>query len=258
MLFPRRLRDDIATCLAFYTRLPIAAPASAGLEGFTEALGFAPLAGALIGALGGAAFLGARALGLAVLPAAGLAVLTLVLVCGGLHEDGLADVADGFGGGTTRERKLEIMRDSRIGAFGALALIFSVLLRILALGALAERSGGLAVAALIAAGGASRTLGLAPLLLIAPARTDGAGAAMSRPSAASLLFAGPTAAALALLPILAGAPWRETLMANVLAFAGVLALTRLAQRQIGGYTGDLLGAAQQIAETAILLGLSAR
>jgi adenosylcobinamide-GDP ribazoletransferase len=257
MLIPRRIFDDFATCLAFYTRLPVKAPAQQSLEGFAEALGLAPLAGAVVGAIGGGVFICVRALGLTVYPAAGLSVLALVMVCGGLHEDGLADVADGFGGGATRERKLEIMRDSRVGTYGVLALVFSVLLRVLPFAALGERSPWLAFAGLVAAGGASRLLGLAPLLAGPPARTDGAGAAMPRPTSAALGRAAVLAVALALLPVVAGEPLRQIVVANFAAFVGVMALTRLSQRQIGGYSGDVLGAAQQIAEVAILLSLSA-
>ena len=133
------------------------------------------------------AAIGALALGLAdrlglpPLVCAGLAVGALVIVTGALHEDGLADVADGFGGGATRERKLEIMRDSRIGAYGAAALALSLILRVAALSALLDHGLGAAAAGLILAGAASRAAALAPLALLPAARADGLGAGAGAP-----------------------------------------------------------------------------
>ena len=109
--------SDFAGALRFFSRLPIPGPMET--DDFRRSLRLAPLAGALLGLAGGLVFV--AALGLR-LPAAAAALLALgfgALVTGALHEDGLADVADGFGGGLTRDRKLEIMKDSRIGAFGA-------------------------------------------------------------------------------------------------------------------------------------------
>ena len=129
---PRQpFHKDLLACLRFFSRLDL--PAERGREGlaeFAEALRALPLAGAIIGGFGAFALLGARALGLPHLPAAVIAIGALVMVTGALHEDGLADLADGFGGGATREKKLEIMRDSRIGAYGALALALTLLLRV--------------------------------------------------------------------------------------------------------------------------------
>ena len=106
--------EDLPVCLRFYSRLNLpAAPGGAAMADFGKALRAFPVAGAIIGGAGGAALFCARAVGLPALPAAICAIGALVAVTGALHEDGLADVADGFGGGATREKKLEIMRDSR-------------------------------------------------------------------------------------------------------------------------------------------------
>ncbi len=122
---------DLGGALRFFSRLPIP-----GGEGdFARSLRLAPLAGALLGLAGGLVFIAALSLRLPVAAAALLGLGFGALVTGGLHEDGLADIADGFGGGFTAARKLEIMKDSRIGAFGALALILSVGLRASALAA---------------------------------------------------------------------------------------------------------------------------
>jgi len=251
------LAKDWALCLRFYTRLHWGDAEAIEMAGFAEALRALPLAGAAIGAIGALALALSRALGLSPLLAAALAVAALVLVTGGLHEDGLADVADGFGGGATRERKLEIMRDSRIGAYGGLALGLSLLLRVFAIAALAERSWLLAAAAMIATSALSRAAGLAPLLLLAPARPGGLGAAMPLPSPRARAVSVALAALLSLLPALFGATPAHIVIADLAAGLAAVFVARLAERQIGGYTGDVLGAAQQAAEIAGLLALSA-
>ena len=250
---------DLMACLRFYSRLNLpAAPGGAAMADFGDALRALPVAGAIIGGAGGAALFGARAVGLPALPAAICAIAALIAVTGALHEDGLADVADGFGGGATREKKLEIMRDSRLGSYGAIALVLALMLRVTSLAALTERGLGLAIFALICAGAVSRTAGLLPLLLSAPARRDGAGAAMSRPTGdapgLALILAGAASAPL----LFAGLSVSQVLSADIAAALAAFAITRLAKRQIGGYTGDVLGAAQQAAEIAVLLALSAK
>jgi len=251
------LAKDWALCLRFYTRLHWGDAPAVEMAGFAEGLRALPLAGAAIGAIGALALALSRALGLSPLLVAALGVAALVLVTGGLHEDGLADVADGFGGGATRERKLEIMRDSRIGTYGALALGLSLLLRVFALAELAERSTLLSAAAMIATGALSRTAGLAPLLMLTPARPGGLGAAMPSPSSRALAKAAALAALLSLGPALCGAPLGQVLVGDLAAGLAAVLVARLAERQIGGYTGDVLGAAQQAAEIAAVLALSA-
>jgi adenosylcobinamide-GDP ribazoletransferase len=244
--------SDFAGALRFFSRLPIPGPMETG--DFRRSLRLAPLAGALLGLAVGLVFVAALALRL---PAAAAALLALgfgALVTGGMHEDGLADVADGFGGGFTRERKLEIMKDSRIGAFGASALVLSFGLRASALAALAAAPySGLLV--LIAAGAISRCACLAPLVLLPPARADGSGRAAADTGALRPAFL--SALPLAFLPAL-GAYGVSTCFASlVLAATAVLGLCALARAQIGGQTGDVAGAAQQIAEIAVLLAFAA-
>src|SRR5579883_3399555 len=160
-------REDLITAAAFLTRLPLRAPPP--LPGaLARASWVFPVIGAGIGIVGGLAYVVAASLGLPVLAAALIAIGATVLLTGGLHEDGLADVADGFGGGADRAAKLAIMRDSRSGAFGVLAVVLSVGLRAAALASLGD--GGRVTAALVAAHALSR--GLLPLVLRAlePAR----------------------------------------------------------------------------------------
>lgn len=217
----------------------------------------APVAGVLIAAGPALLLWVASGAGLPSLPAAALAVTALVAVTGGLHEDGLADVADGFGGGATVSRKLAIMRDSRIGAYGTLAIGLSLLLRVAALQALVDRFGaGSAALALLAAAVVSRGLMLVPLAVLLPARPDGLGRAAG-PNGQPILGPALVAAGVAGAVLAAGAVSdRLGLLAGGLAAgAAALAVTRLAQHHVRGVTGDVIGAAQQAAEVAFLLAL---
>lgn len=217
----------------------------------------APLAGGVIGAIGAGVILIGSFLNLSSLVVAGCAVGALTLATGGLHEDGLADLADGFGGGATREKKLAIMRDSRLGAYGALALCITVLLRVAAVAATLERSALLAALAVVSASALSRAVGLIPMITLLPARIDGAGASAPTPSPSAMRLALIIGGVIALAPWLCGASLAQTVVAQMAAMAGALGVSNLARQQIGGYTGDVLGASQQVAEIALLVALSA-
>jgi adenosylcobinamide-GDP ribazoletransferase len=194
----------------------------------------------------------AQLIGLASWPAALLSVLGGIALTGALHEDGLADTADGFCGGRDREEKLKILRDSRQGTYGVLAIVLSVLLRAAALAGIGDViHGGLA---LIAAHAASRAALPAAMMRLTPARPDGLGAMAGTPSAGGAIAAALIGAAIALAAL---GPMRGVI---ALCLAGVIvfATAELARSQIGGYTGDVLGAFQQVAEIVILLAASAR
>jgi adenosylcobinamide-GDP ribazoletransferase len=255
------LAYDGAACLRFYSRLPVPALPGEGdphsAPDFTRVPRMLPLAGLVLALPGGLVLLAAWGLGLGPFLAATLAVATGVLITGALHEDGLADVADGFGGGTTRERRLEIMRDSRIGAYGGVALVLALALRIGALATLLDRTGSGAALALVLAAALSRTAALAPMVLLVPARRDGAAASVGRPGRPAVAIAGALALTLALLGGLLGLPVGGVLLMLLLSGLGALAVTALARRRIGGQTGDVIGACQQVAEIAALLGLVA-
>ncbi|MGO8797579.1 MAG: adenosylcobinamide-GDP ribazoletransferase [Roseiarcus sp.] len=250
---------DLLACLRFFSRLPLPElPFEQGAGGMADLPRLAwmvPVAGAVLSAIGALALGLADGLGLPPLVCAGLAIGVLVILTGALHEDGLADLADGFGGGATRERKLEIMRDSRVGAYGATALALSLILRVAAVSALLDRSLGVAAAGLILAGAASRAASLAPLALLSPARADGLGAGAGRLDGARALAAGGSALVIALLLGLGVVGLGRAALALALALAAALAVAGLARRQIGGQTGDVAGAAQQMAEIACLCGL---
>jgi adenosylcobinamide-GDP ribazoletransferase len=185
-----------------------------------------------------------------------LSVMLLIGLTGALHEDGLADVADGFGGGGTKAKKLAIMRDSSLGTYGALALVTSVIVRIFGLAAIIAISLPAAIAAIMAVAVASRSLALAHWHALGPAREDGLAVRAGRPDWLALVVGvGIGALALVLLLPFAGG---TVFFAAAVASLGVVALTRLARHQIGGHTGDTIGAAQQIAEALLLAGLAAQ
>ena len=256
-----RLAYDLAGCLRFYSRLPVPPLPGEGdphaVPDFRTLPRMLPLAGVLLGLPGAGVLLAAWGLGLGRFLAAGLAVTAGVLVTGALHEDGLADVADGFGGGTTPARRLEIMRDSRIGAYGGVALMLSLALRIGALATLLDRIELLAAPALLLAAALSRSAALAPLALLPPARPDGAGAAVGRPSRQTLATAGALTLLVAMGGLALGLPLRGLVLMLGLGLGASLAVTALTRRMIGGQSGDVVGAAQQAAEIAALVGLLA-
>jgi adenosylcobinamide-GDP ribazoletransferase len=242
------ITTDLRTGLAFCTRLPVRAPADASLA---QAVWTFPLVGALVGGIGAFVYWLADGAGLAPFVAATLAVAATVLVTGCLHEDGLADTADGFGGGGSKERKLEIMRDSRSGAYGAVALVLSLLLRV---GAVASLAGpGLAAAALIAAHAGARASLPVFMLAVPQARQDGLSASAGTPQTGTVVVA----AMLGLLALALCLGVGTALLAAFLVAVALVLMARLAIKQIGGQTGDVLGAVEQASEILILLAASA-
>ncbi|MBN9251997.1 MAG: adenosylcobinamide-GDP ribazoletransferase [Mesorhizobium sp.] len=147
----RQIRDDAALCLVFFTRLPLPVFDFRDRT-LAQAIWAAPLAGLVVAAIAAVVFAVATGLGLSANSAAALTLAAAMLVTGCLHEDGLSDVVDGFGGGKSREKKLEIMRDSRIGAYGASALALSILIRWTALSDIASPASMIAAAANFRAG----------------------------------------------------------------------------------------------------------
>jgi adenosylcobinamide-GDP ribazoletransferase len=243
--------DDLRTAVAFLTRLPMPHPEGAVPQHFVRAHRMFPLVGAAIGGVVGLLCLALRGLGLPDLAAGALALGASALLTGALHEDGLADVADGFGGGRDRAAKLEIMRDSRLGTYGALILMVGFVAKVSSLAALPD---GYLVRGLIAAHALAR--GVLPFMAtsLPYARRDGLAAGAGRPDTATAVTTGAIALLIAMLAL----PWREALGAALVAAACAIGMAWLAQRQIGGQTGDVLGGAEQLGETAILLLLAAR
>jgi adenosylcobinamide-GDP ribazoletransferase len=245
------LAAGFAAAVGFLTRLPIGPPAEGDWR-LADAVWAFPLVGAGVGAIAAFVFLVAELLGLGDAPAALLAVLASVCLTGALHEDGLADSADGIFGGSDRQSRLVIMRDSRHGTFGVVAIVISVALRAAALAQTGEAV--YAGLALIAAHAASRALLPAAMWALPPARDDGLAAEAGRPRWA---VAAAAVAIGILIALAALGPWLG-LVAFAVSAAAVMVAGVLARRRIGGYTGDVLGAFQQIAEIAMLLAAAAR
>ena len=238
---------QLVFALRFCTRLPI--PGSHEYDGdLADAAILFPFVGAIIGLLVGMVWWLAN-LFFPGLSAAGIAIGFGILLTGALHEDGLSDCADGLGGGQTRERALEIMRDSRIGAYGAAALVMTIGLRWTALAAL-DRIFGLA--ALVIAHMASRSAIVIALATATYARDNGLASSVAagvNKQVLVLLLAGCAVVSF-LIDGFAG------IIAALSAFVGAwLFLIKLKSR-LGGYTGDGLGAMQQIAEITVLLVLA--
>lgn len=251
---PGEWKDDLQMVAAFLTRLPVKAD-SAFLDLRRAARAF-PIVGALIGLAGGIVLIICGSIGLSPLLAATFAIAALLILTGALHEDGLADTADGFWGAAERARKLEIMRDSRTGTFGVLALIMSVALRAGALGQIATESWGAAALALVAAETVSRHGIVALMTSLPPARSDGMAAQAGTPTAS-------TSRTSLLVTLLIGVPslWLAAgvgglVLAAALAAAVYMGMRDLAKRHIGGQTGDVCGAAQQLMSIAMLAGIA--
>lgn len=250
-----RYRTDVGVAIRFFTRLPWLSSREDSSKyddqpgALTRALGLAPLIGLGLGILGGAVLELASSYGLIGFPAAFLAILTLVLLTGGLHEDGLADTADALGAGNDRTRALSIMRDSHIGSFGVLALMFSLGLRVSALAVMPTHE---AAMSLIAAAAFSRVIPAILVAVLSSLRDEGLGAlAGAMPEIAG------SRAVLAL--VIAGFSSIFAIGATItvwcigLIFIIAVAMSIFFNRRFGGYTGDVLGASQQVAEVALLL-----
>jgi adenosylcobinamide-GDP ribazoletransferase len=244
---PMQLARDLSVALSFCTRLPVPHAVTATGADVARASWALPIAGALVGAIGALVYWLAATAALPALSAAALAVAATVLATGALHEDGLADVADGFGGGATRERKLEIMGDSRLGTYGACALVLSLLLRISAIADITQPA--LVAAALLAAHIGARAVMPAVMWFVPPAKPDGLSALAGLPPVASVVIA----AVLGAIALGLGLGPGPGAIAILVTLAGAALVARLSIAQIGGQTGDVLGAVEQVGEILILL-----
>jgi adenosylcobinamide-GDP ribazoletransferase len=236
------IRDDLISAFGLLSRLPL--PQSLATTSPRAAWAW-PVVGATIGALAAAVASAALALSLPAGVVAAIALAAAACLTGGLHEDGLADTADGLFGGWTRERRLEIMKDSRIGSYGMLALLLVTLMRWSAVTALI--AAGQHWAGLIAAGALSRAPMAVLIATLPNARGTGLSHSTGVPSGGVVATALLVAAVFAFLSISTG-------LFGMAALAAITTFTlaRIARARIGGQTGDILGAAQQLAEAAAL------
>ena len=241
-----------AEALRFFTRLPLPGWVGYSPEALQRAPRYLPAVGLLVGGLGAAVY-GAAGLVLPTPVAILLSMAATLYVTGAFHEDGLADTADGLGGGWDKARILAIMKDSRIGSYGVIALGLALLAKFVLLSALPA---ALLPWALLAGHVVSRALALLPMATLDYARDDDT--AKSRPLAARLSPWGLLGAGLLALAVVQPLPAGEAAAGVVLAMLGTLWLMRQFRRWLGGYTGDCLGAVQQLAELAFYLGLLLR
>lgn len=241
---------DARIALCFLTRLPVAWPVDGGSVPLATASRAFPLAGLVVGGLSAMLWLMLSEIGMPAWPAALLTVGAGILMTGALHEDVLADVADGAGAGGDLARRLEIMRDSRIGTFGVVAVILSIGLRTAALTAFADPA--MVAAALVAAHAGGRAFLPMVMALVDHARRDGLSVTAGRPSRRTGWIALGIGGGL----VLAFAGLDAGLAAFAVAALVVAGGARWAQARLGGQTGDVLGALEQLAEISILLTLT--
>ncbi len=257
----RNLCIETVKHLRFYTRFPVPKLAFEtdpyAPPDFSVSVRSLPFA-ALIMALPSVCLIGlGTVFGLSTPVTATLAIGLSALVTGAFHEDGLADTADSIGGGYSAEKRLSIMRDSRIGTYGAVALIFIILLKISALSALIDGVGGLASACVfVSAAMVSRIAGILPLVFLPAARLDGKSASAEKPEPFFTLIAAIIAVIFCFMS-LNSFGFLKIIMAFFAVTLAIFTMSLWSWRKIQGQTGDILGAIQQISEAVFLIVLSA-
>ncbi len=247
------------TAVQFFTRLPVPAWVGHSPQQLEQSARYLPLVGVVVGTIA-ASVLWAAAQVLPLSLAVGLSMVVSILATGAFHEDGLSDFADGMGGSHSKEKALAIMKDSRVGAYGVIALVLALLLKYQALTTLCDRSLTLAAATLIAAHTVSRLMAASLMLTQRYVRDDDS--ARARPAAQQMTYSSFGIALLTAVAVLVILHAAGTPVAGVLAALGAALLMRgyLAwrlQKRLGGYTGDCLGAVQQLSELGFYLGLLA-
>ena len=240
---------DIAAAFSLLTRLPVPVDHTRAGERAAAAVWAWPLVGAMVGLLGGVFGAAALWLGAPAGIAAAVVIAVMMLATGGLHEDGIADCADGLGAGSDRARRLEIMQDSHIGAFGVAALAVVLIARWSGSEGLLDGGSLLGFAA---AGTASRLPMVLALHLMPTARDTGMSASVGRPDRKPVSIAVGLSLIICILTFGLTGVW-----VLVVAILTALPLFLLAQRLIGGQTGDILGGSQQLAEIAALAAVAA-
>jgi len=238
--------QGLRVAAGFLTRVPVGDVTDGGTKTvrLDRAVRWFPIIGLLIGAVEGLVYAAMSQLSTPLVSAV-LAVSVSALITGAFHHDGLADTADAFGGGWTAERRMEILKDSRLGTYGTTALVLALLLETATVSALTPSK---AILVLVAAHTLSRALAVAAML-IAPVAGDGLGASYMT----ELRWPAPTIAVLVALAATAALIGSTALLAIPMAIAAMSATLWLAFRKIGGVTGDVLGAIQQVSALAVLV-----
>ncbi len=236
--------SDIPAAFSLLTRIPVPVDHELAGKRAAYATWAYPLVGAVLGLLAGLIGCLLYWFGAPSNIASLVALISLVMFSGGLHEDGLADCADGFGGSLDKERRLEIMKDSRIGAFGAIALILFLIGRAGTMDTLVATS---FIPALIAIGAASRLPMALAMYVMQNARGSGLASSVGKPPETSLIIAIVITLTVCFMMI----GWSGIFIFGWAMIAATI-MGLIAYRSIGGYTGDVLGAMQQCAELAAL------
>lgn len=240
---------DIPAALGLLSRLPIRVDLQAAQSRAAAAVWAYPLAGLVLAVIAGIVGMIAIWLGLSASIVAALTLGTLIVSTGAMHEDGLADSIDGLWGGWDKERRLKIMKDSHIGTYGVLALILSVLIRWSCLSALI--AGGHLWAGVLITAMASRALMVAVMVALPHARGSGLSHSVGHPAWQSAVLAAAIAAVLTLIL----SPTSLIALALGLCAIGWI-WARVARAKIGGQTGDILGATQQLGDMTALIILT--
>lgn len=234
--------NNLKVALAFLTRIPINHGPQISLQ---RSAALFPLVGAFIGLVGGSVFYLSSAI-LPPLVAASISILVTVAITGAFHLDGLADICDGLIGGWNREERLKILKDSRHGTYGVVAISLQLILQVSLLAALSPRDG---LFALIVLHTLSRVVPIFLMLIPAASGHDGMGASVSREIGAREPLVGSLITVLLTAPIMG----LNLLLLSVILFLALSIFTLWVIRKIGGMLGDAFGAGEQISETIILL-----
>ena len=239
---------SIRAAVSFLTVLPVAN--ADGGAGTRLGRAYFPAIGALVGLVAGSVLVLVEAISTPLLGAAA-AVATLCLLTGAIHLDGLADSADGIFGRGDAARRLEVMRDPRLGSYGVTAVVAALLLQTAALAAMAP---GRALVALVMAGAMSRLAAALVIAWLPYVRSTGLGTAASTSSGRGI----DLAAGLATVLLVALLDWRRALVALALVAVAVVLVAGLARRRLGGVTGDVCGASAELSQLAVLLVFATR
>lgn len=242
---------EVQLAFSFMTTIPIPAFNAENRESnLASCIWVFPLVGVVLGLLAGSIYYLSIVVGLNVFLSALISVSTMVLLTGALHEDGLADVADGFGGGYGRNQVLSIMSDSSLGTYGTLALLLVMAGRVGAVYQIEQPL--LVITALISAASLSRTSCLFIFAGMSPARQTGLGQSVKNPGFAEII----SACILCLICNILLLDFKLVLLILGVALIVTLIIYRLAQSIIGGFTGDVIGASLLLTELAVLLTLA--
>jgi adenosylcobinamide-GDP ribazoletransferase len=252
---PATLLGDVVTATRFLTRIPVRGLVFQERK-LNQAMGAFPLVGLLVGLFSAIVLLAAYGMGLSPLAAAAIAVGCHVLLTGGLHEDGLADTADGLWGGDSPQRRLAIMQDSNTGTYGVLALLVAVILKCALIAEIMTVSMAGAVASLAAAGAVSRHAIVALMSSSELARNDGLAFSAGKPTSDARRMSLFIAVAVAVVALWWAQGILAVILSLLLAQGAVTGVVRLARYKIGGHTGDVCGAVQQVSEIAVLAGVA--